>query len=177
MPTAAWYTASPIRRLMRRGVPALSPKQPRAARPWMAWWGPFRRGFGLLMLMPDRGPPGPLMTHDAGSVGVTPDLRADSGSLDSGIRSYLGQASEHDADHGEADEGNDGGGVSLEVASEPAIASDPGKGALDDPSLGQDDELVGFTPFDDFKLPSPGIGNDLCDPWPLIGGISAELGD
>src|SRR6266478_4157683 len=93
-------------------------------------------------------------------------LRADSGSLDSGIRSYLGQASEHDADHGEADEGNDGGGVSLEVASEPAIASDPGKGALDDPSLGQDGELVGFTPFDDFKLPSTGIGNDLCDPWP-----------
>ena len=106
-----------------------------------------------------------------------PLLRADSGSLDSGIRSYLGQASEHDTDHGEADEGNDGGGVSLEVASEPAIASDPGKGALDDPSLGQDDELVGFTPFDDFKLPSTGIGNDLCDPWPLIGGISEELGD
>jgi len=105
------------------------------------------------------------------------ELRADSGSLDSGIRSYLGQASEHDTDHGEADEGNDGGGVSLEVASEPAIASDPGKGALDDPSLGQDDELVGFTPFDDFKLPSTGIGNDLCDPWPLIGGISEELGD
>jgi hypothetical protein len=104
-------------------------------------------------------------------------LRADSGSLDSGIRSYLGQASEHDTDHGEADEGNGGGGVSLEVASEPAIASDPGKGALDDPSLGQDDELVGFTPFDDFKLLSTGIGNDLCDPWPLIGGISEELGD
>src|SRR5258708_11718575 len=104
-------------------------------------------------------------------------LRADSGSLDSGIRSYLGQASEHDTDHGEADEGNDGGGVSLEVASEPAIARDPGKGALDDPSLGQDDELVGFTPLDDFKLPSTGIGNDLCDPWPLIGGISEELGD
>jgi hypothetical protein len=118
-----------------------------------------------------------LVFTDVNMPGSMDGLRADSGSLDSGIRSYLGQASEHDTDHGEADEGNGGGGVSLEVASEPAIASDPGKGALDDPSLGQDDELVGFTPFDDFKLPSTGIGNDLCDPWPLIGGISEELGD
>jgi hypothetical protein len=67
---------------------------------------------------------------------VTEFLRADSGSLDSGVRSYLGQASEHDTDHGEADEGHDGAGISLEVASEPAIARDPCEGALDDPSLG-----------------------------------------
>lgn len=53
-------------------------------------------------------------------------LRADSGSLDSGVRSYPGQASEHDSDHGESDEGNDGAGVSLEVASEPAVTTDPG---------------------------------------------------
>jgi hypothetical protein len=105
------------------------------------------------------------------------NLRADSGSFDSGIRSYRGQASEHDTNHSQADEGDNGAGVSFEVASEPAITSYPGEGALDDPSLGQDDELVGFTTFDDIEFPSTGIGNNLCDPRPLIGGISEELGD
>ena len=50
------------------------------------------------------------------------------------------QASEHDADHGEADEGGDGAGVALEIARQAAIAADPGESALDDPALGQDDE-------------------------------------
>lgn len=34
-----------------------------------------------------------------------------------------------------------------------------------------------FGALDDFELPSAGIGNDLCDPWPLIGGIGEDLGD
>jgi hypothetical protein len=45
-----------------------------------------------------------------------------------------GQASEHDADHGQSDEGSDGAGVALEIACQAAIAADPGQGSFDDPS-------------------------------------------
>ena len=55
-----------------------------------------------------------------------------------------GQASEHDADHGQSDEGSDGAGVALEIARQAAIAADPGQGSFDDPALGQDDEFVQF---------------------------------
>ena len=47
-----------------------------------------------------------------------------------------GQASEHDADHGQSDEGSDGAGVALEIACQAAIAADPGQGAFDDPAPG-----------------------------------------
>lgn len=80
---------------------------------------------------------------------------------------------EHDADHGETDEGNDGAGVAFEVASEPAVASDPCEGSLDDPSLGQDDEVVCLGALDDFDLP----GADVGDAWPLVAGIGEELDD
>ena len=43
------------------------------------------------------------------------------------------QALEHDADHGEADEGDDGSGMALEVAGEAPVAADPGEGFLHDP--------------------------------------------
>lgn len=49
---------------------------------------------------------------------------------------WSGQAAQHDADHGEAEEGGDGSRVTLEVAGQAAVAADPGKGALDDPALG-----------------------------------------
>lgn len=104
-------------------------------------------------------------------------LRADSGSFALWIRIYPGQASEHDADHGETDEGNDGAGVSLEVAGEPSVARDPGEGALDDPSLGQNDEGVHLGALDDFEVPGAGIGNDRCDPRSLIGSIGEQLDD
>jgi hypothetical protein len=53
----------------------------------------------------------------------------------------LHQSPEHDADHGEADEDDNGCGVALEIASEAVIAADPGKSSLDNPSLGQDLEV------------------------------------
>ena len=139
----------------------------------VGWTDPegSRRHIGAL-----RQPVGRSTLQPSG-VEVDVGLKADSGSFDSGIRSYRVQASEHDRNHSQADEGDNGAGVSFEVASEPAIMSYPGEGALDDPSLGQDDELVGFTTFDDIEFPSTGIGNNLCDPRPLIGGISEELGD
>src|SRR5271168_4592416 len=52
-----------------------------------------------------------------------------------------GQATQHDADNGEPEEGGDGSGVTLEVAGQAAVAVDPGEGALDDPALGQDASL------------------------------------
>ena len=42
------------------------------------------------------------------------------------------QPSEHDADHGKADEGGDGSGVALEIARQPAAAADPDEGLFDD---------------------------------------------
>ena len=47
-----------------------------------------------------------------------------------------GEPAQHDADHGETDEGDDVTNVALEVAGEAPVAADPGKGALDDPALG-----------------------------------------
>ena len=41
------------------------------------------------------------------------------------------EAFQHDADHGEADEGGDGSSVALEVACQAPEAAEPGKGAFD----------------------------------------------
>jgi len=63
-----------------------------------------------------------------------------------------GQVTQHDADRGEAEEGGDGSGVTFEVARQAAVAADPGKGALDDPALGQDDEEMGIAALGDFQV-------------------------
>jgi len=88
-----------------------------------------------------------------------------------------GQAPQHDADHGEAEEGGDGSGVTLEVAGQAAVAADPGKGALDDPALGQDDEAMGIAALDDFQLPGAGLGDDLGHLWPLVAGVGEDAFD
>ena len=87
------------------------------------------------------------------------------------------QASEHDADHGQPDEGGDGAGVSLEIARQAAIAADPGQGAFDDPTLGQDDEFVQFVALDDLDHPMAGAGSGSCDAWSLIAGIGEDALD
>jgi hypothetical protein len=88
--------------------------------------------------------------------------------------SWPGQASEHDADHREPDEGGDGAGVSLEIAGQAAIAADPGQGSFDDPALGQDDEFVQFVALDDLKHPTTGIGSRSRGTWSLIAGIGED---
>ena len=88
-----------------------------------------------------------------------------------------GQASEHDADHGQSDEGSDGAGVALEIACQAAIAADPGQGAFDDPALGQDDEFVQFVALDDLDHPTPGVGSRSRDAWSLIAGIGEDALD
>lgn len=88
--------------------------------------------------------------------------------------SWSGQASEHDSDHGEADEGGDGVSVALEVARQTSIAADPGEGSFDDPAFGQNDELVQFTALDDLDDPASRFGSGMCHARPLITGIGED---
>src|SRR5204863_5006942 len=87
------------------------------------------------------------------------------------------QASEHDADHGQPDEGGDGAGVSLEIARQAAIAADPGQVAFDDPALVQDDEFAQFVALDDLEHPTTGAGSRSRGAWSLIAGIGEDALD
>ena len=90
---------------------------------------------------------------------------------------WSGQASEHEADHGEAQEGSDGAGVALEVARQAAIATDPGEGSFDDPAFGQDDEVMSIGALDDLEQPAAGVGHGLGGLRPLIAGIGEDALD
>ena len=90
---------------------------------------------------------------------------------------WAGQAAQHDADHGETEEGGDGSGVTLEVAGLAAVAADPGKGALDDPALGQDDEAMGIAALDDLQAPAAGPGDDFGHLRPLVAGVGKDAFD
>ena len=88
--------------------------------------------------------------------------------------SWLGQASEHDADHGETDEGGDGSRVAFEVAREASIAADPCQSSFDDPAFGENDEAMQFVALDDFDRPGPGLGDSRGHPRPLVAGIGED---
>ena len=88
-----------------------------------------------------------------------------------------GEAAEHDADHGQPDEGSDGAGVSLEIARQAAIAADPGQGSFDDPALGQYDKFVQFIALDDFEHPTAGPGCGSRGAGSLIAGIGEDALD
>lgn len=90
---------------------------------------------------------------------------------------WPGQAAQHDADHGEADEGGDGARVSLEVARQAAVVADPSERALDDPALGQYDELMQFVALDDFDNPATRGGSGSRHAWPLVAGICEDALD
>ena len=90
---------------------------------------------------------------------------------------WSGQAAQHDADHGEAEEGRDGSGVALEVAGQAAVPADPGKSTLDDPSLGQDDEAMGIAALDDLQAPEAGLGDDFGHLRPLVAGVGKDAFD
>jgi hypothetical protein len=88
-----------------------------------------------------------------------------------------GQASEHDANHGQSDEGSDGAGVALEIACQAAIAADPGQGSFDDPALGQYDEFVQLVALDYLEHPTTGPGCGLRGARSLIAGIGEDALD
>ena len=85
--------------------------------------------------------------------------------------SWPGQATEHDADHGEADEGCGGSCMALEVACQSTVSADPGQGAFDDPALGKNDEAVRVVALDDLQLPGAGLGNGGAGLGSLITGV------
>lgn len=90
---------------------------------------------------------------------------------------WSGEATKHNADHGEAEEGLDGSGVTLEVAGQAAVAADPGESTLDDPSLGQDDEAMGIAALDDLQAPEAGLGDDFGHLRPLVAGVGKDAFD
>ena len=90
---------------------------------------------------------------------------------------WPGQASEHDADHGETDECGDGTGIALEVARQATVSADPGKRALDDPALGKDDEAMQLVALDDFQLPGASLGDGGSRLRPLVAGIGEDALD
>ena len=79
-------------------------------------------------------------------------LSAPPRSLDSWLE-ICGEPPEHDTDHGEADEGGDSHSVTLEVASQAAIATDPGERPFDNPPFGQDLEARNVGSLHDLQLP------------------------
>jgi hypothetical protein len=91
--------------------------------------------------------------------------------------SCLGQAPQHDSDHGEAHEGGGSARVSFEVACQAAIAADPCQRPLDDPSLGKYDEFMRLIALDDFDDPAPCGGGGLCHAWSLIAGVGEDALD
>ena len=91
--------------------------------------------------------------------------------------SWPGQASEHEADHGETDEGRHGSRITLEIAGEPSVAADPSEGSLDNPSLGQDDETMQLIALDDLKCPGAGLGDGCGGLGSLVAGISEDALD
>jgi len=91
--------------------------------------------------------------------------------------SWLGQASEHDADHGEAHECGDGAGIALEVAREAAVAADPRERALHDPAFGENLEVMEIGALDDLELPAPGGGDGGLHLRSLIPAVAIDQRD
>ena len=105
-------------------------------------------------------------------------LRAHPGSLDS-RRGVCSNAPEHDADHGETNEGSHGCGVAFEVAGQASIATDPGERPLHNPPFGQNLKSGNVRSLDDLQSPSTGaphrhrhfasrisaIGKNAFDEW------------
>jgi len=91
--------------------------------------------------------------------------------------SWPGQASEHDADHSEMNEGCGGARVSLEVACEASVVADPSESSLDDPAFWENDEAMQLVAFDDFQLPSAGLGDSRGGLCSMIAGIGEDALD
>ena len=90
---------------------------------------------------------------------------------------WPGQASEHEPDHGEADEGGDAASVAFEVARQASIATDPCQSSFDDPAFGQDDEVVSFSALNDLEHPAARVSGRLCGLRSLISGVGEDALD
>ena len=73
------------------------------------------------------------------------------------------------------DEGGDGSGVALEIACQAPEAAELGKGAFDDPALGEDFESDGGgRALDDLDCPATGLGRSLRGLRPLIAAVAVD---
>lgn len=68
-------------------------------------------------------------------------------------------------------------GVALEIARQASVAADPGEGALDDPTLGEDDEAMQFGSLDDLQRPGAGLGYGGGERRALIAGVGEDALD
>ena len=90
---------------------------------------------------------------------------------------WLGQASEHETNHGETYEGGDGSSVALEIARQAAVSTDPGERALDDPAFGENDEAMQLVTLDDLQGPGAGCGDGCGQHRSLVAGIGEDALD
>jgi hypothetical protein len=104
-------------------------------------------------------------------------LRADPISLHSMSGGCSCQAPQHDFDHGETDETDNGSGIALEVAHEAAVSADPCERSLDNPSLGQHGELMHLVALDDLDDPTARVRSSKRRARPLISGIGENAQD
>ena len=91
---------------------------------------------------------------------------------------WLRQAAEHYADHGETDEGGNSSAIALEIARHAAKAADPGECSLHDPALGQDFKTdSGSRTFDDLDPPATRSCGCFCGFRPLIAAVTIDALD
>ena len=85
--------------------------------------------------------------------------------------------SEHEADRGETQECQGIAGEVFKVLGQAATAIEPGEGAFDNPTLGENLEAFGvIRPFDDFDFEvRKRFGQSLLKDRPLISAIGEEL--
>lgn len=89
----------------------------------------------------------------------------------------IAEFSEHEADGGEAQEGERLSVEAFPIFGEPATPPEPCKGALDDPSFGEDDEARGLIrSLDDFNVDVLENARDgAAELWTLITAVSVEF--
>ena len=87
------------------------------------------------------------------------------------------QTSEHETDHGEADEGSGFSRVAFEIFGETAATADPSERSFDDPAFGQDLEAGHVVAANDFDGPCAGRGDGGGELRSLIVGVGEDARD
>ncbi len=91
---------------------------------------------------------------------------------------WSGQASQHELDHGKANEGGNSRSVTLEVSCQAAVTADPGKRAFHHPPFGQDGKaFCDVAALDDLDGPFSGFGSSSAYARPLIPAIGEDAFD
>jgi len=98
-------------------------------------------------------------------------VRADPRSLDS-CGGTCGEAPEHDADHGEPDEGGGGCRVAFEIEGQATVSTDPGKCSFNNPPLWEHLKSSSIRTLDDLQTPRTGAPHRHCHFAPGVSAIS-----